>query len=614
MSGGFTVHFSYSETEEEELDSSSELIIDQKSPDDNKIQTKSKSDDSSKYDSDDLPSIQVLEPYKINATKQDNLAPQLATPQPKRSSSTLTPSASTRIGSLPNKTGIRSTILKNSVISPHKYQINMDSESSYYSEEEEDSMEFKLHMKNNSKFINPIQRNTNTAENEESDAPQKISDSLVENQNNSSISVPPIQAPDNNQNHVKSIREHHEGHSFHSRHRHKRTSNDDGKKRRKRSRHSEHHHRRHTDDFLFECMSPHQSRSSHQKGSSRSCKLIPSLIMKQPQSIDSALKNELENPEFYISDTELDPNTSLPLALPPPPQYEKSTTPRFSEMAQTSVRSYDGNDRHYFMPHRSHRSHRQHRSSDVSYEHYSHTKHRRSHSRSANISSQVSIGSSHSTSEDYSQLSSARSGCSDCSHSSVYSDSIIVRTFPVYRCHRTLPKFWGGTIQFELFCQNKQILSAKTKGFTRSQVIIAPGTEILNENPPVIATINVKDSTANFDLIQGGEVTQMISFVHQTDILPRQVVVNFNLPIPGLPRRLVNLKPIYNKEKGTWQINFKGRFVIKSSKNMILVDENKKRMMIVRKIATDDLEVEISKPFQDLTIFFIAISTLICSF
>ncbi|OHS92724.1 hypothetical protein TRFO_40942 [Tritrichomonas foetus] len=190
-----------------------------------------------------------------------------------------------------------------------------------------------------------------------------------------------------------------------------------------------------------------------------------------------------------------------------------------------------------------------------------------------------------------------------------------LRSFACFRCHRTASRIWGKPVFFELFCQNNQIYSAKSKGFLKDSLFIAHGNDIRSTNPVIIAKIVIKESASFFELYKEpeNELLYQISFRRKNDLTPRNMTITNLKPAEGEPSTIVNLMPRYNPVKKTWQLKFKGRFVLKSSKNAILMDENQFKLMIVRKTTKEDLEIEVAREFNELFIFFISIASFMCS-
>jgi hypothetical protein len=81
--------------------------------------------------------------------------------------------------------------------------------------------------------------------------------------------------------------------------------------------------------------------------------------------------------------------------------------------------------------------------------------------------------------------------------------------------------------------------------------------------------------------------------------------------IPGMNLRLANSRLVGAKPLRPWQVHFDGRYLVKSSKNAILVNAAGEKVLVVRKIGKDDLEIEMAVQMDHIILFFIGISAFL---
>ena len=178
-----------------------------------------------------------------------------------------------------------------------------------------------------------------------------------------------------------------------------------------------------------------------------------------------------------------------------------------------------------------------------------------------------------------------------------------------FRCHKK--KQFMKANQFSFFSRDKEIFHAIRRGILNEVINITK-----SESPDhPFAQIQVMNSTTLFHLVREPEKTLVatIQFQRKNELVPKDILIQIHGTAFGVEKHLTNMKPFYNALKQTWQLDFKGRFVLKSNKNAIFIDEKKVVNMIVRKTNKDDLEIEPKKEFDKLLLFFICIALFVCT-
>lgn len=77
---------------------------------------------------------------------------------------------------------------------------------------------------------------------------------------------------------------------------------------------------------------------------------------------------------------------------------------------------------------------------------------------------------------------------------------------------------------------------------------------------------------------------------------------------------LKHVSRIPHRNKDAWSLNFGKKFVINSIKNAIIVDENAKRSLLIRKIEKEQLQVDSYRKYKPIFLFAFAIASFICPF
>lgn len=66
------------------------------------------------------------------------------------------------------------------------------------------------------------------------------------------------------------------------------------------------------------------------------------------------------------------------------------------------------------------------------------------------------------------------------------------------------------------------------------------------------------------------------------------------------------------KKNGAWVLHFGGKFMMRSIKNAILLDEQALPVILIHKLARDVLEVETIRGFTRLQLFVLGIASFLC--
>ncbi|OHT07356.1 hypothetical protein TRFO_24431 [Tritrichomonas foetus] len=130
-------------------------------------------------------------------------------------------------------------------------------------------------------------------------------------------------------------------------------------------------------------------------------------------------------------------------------------------------------------------------------------------------------------------------------------------------------------------------------------------------------SIQIKDEGSTFSLIEKSIEIAEIRFSMPNVSFPRELLLKIfprnENSTWTVPKVLKNVKPKYNSLKKSWQLNLYGKFALKSCKNCVLENEQSRKIVIVRKTAKNDIDIEVTKEIDPKIIFFIGISSFLCS-
>ena len=199
-----------------------------------------------------------------------------------------------------------------------------------------------------------------------------------------------------------------------------------------------------------------------------------------------------------------------------------------------------------------------------------------------------------------------------------YLQNQLSRPSIIYRINRKKSQLIRKKIIFQLFKKNEILYTAKGIGFSSNEFYINKGNEVHLSNPQFDGAFlidgwgekNCQLFLGNYPIIK--EKILDINIIPGGSNAPRTFRCNFNSNIPkGYPSNLCSKMPKFNANKGTWQLDFLGKFVLKSIKNCILEGHNLERAIIIRKTTKEDIEIEVYYEIDPIYIFGIALGSFL---
>lgn len=165
---------------------------------------------------------------------------------------------------------------------------------------------------------------------------------------------------------------------------------------------------------------------------------------------------------------------------------------------------------------------------------------------------------------------------------------------------------------FSFESKNNSILYAKSRGPTNNCVYISSNQDIHIKSKQYEYVLFVMNRSKKYVLKEINSDEELM-IIHMDDDYgveygPRKIQLFW-------PKdNLKHVSRIPNRNKDVWSLNFGKKFVIKSIKNAIILDENAKRSLLIRKIEKEQLQVEAYRKYKPIFLFAFAIASFICPF
>ena len=171
----------------------------------------------------------------------------------------------------------------------------------------------------------------------------------------------------------------------------------------------------------------------------------------------------------------------------------------------------------------------------------------------------------------------------------------------------------GIRIFFTFEENSKQLFAAKCKSNSPSKIYIVQGTDVHLSSKPD-ALIIVENNEKNF-LLEETEGERVMAARFAAPKWPsdtaRKVEVEFLKPKQGTPNILKSKNPPLNPD-GKPTYDFEGHFAFESVKNAVLYEkEDGPKMMLIRKVGDDAIEVEARFEHEPVWIFAVGIASFL---
>ena len=166
------------------------------------------------------------------------------------------------------------------------------------------------------------------------------------------------------------------------------------------------------------------------------------------------------------------------------------------------------------------------------------------------------------------------------------------------------------TFQFNL--DQKAVLYARTKSLLSNTVYISRQPDIHVSTGAYEYIMTVGRGSTEFNLSKKGAEDQLeLSLAFTNDygnrlIGPRKIDMQF-WEGPHLKSRVPK-----QTKSGRWVLKFNGKYVVKSQKNAIMLNEENHAVILIRKIQDTVLEIETIENYTDVHLFALGIASWIC--
>jgi len=189
------------------------------------------------------------------------------------------------------------------------------------------------------------------------------------------------------------------------------------------------------------------------------------------------------------------------------------------------------------------------------------------------------------------------------------------RVSVLYRIHRDMSSFFRKRYIFQMYLKDEVVYCAKGKGVSPDTFFIKKGSDIHLSKPPFDGGFTVHGFIQkDCELYKGDFPSVMDKILHVSVIaggssMPRTFRCNYGGPKDT--QHMCSRLPKFNPEKNVWQLDFLGKFVLKSVKNCILDSDNMDRAVIIRKTTKEDLEIETYMEIDPLIVFGIGMGSFL---
>lgn len=181
-----------------------------------------------------------------------------------------------------------------------------------------------------------------------------------------------------------------------------------------------------------------------------------------------------------------------------------------------------------------------------------------------------------------------------------------------YLCKRSYRSHLNSRILFSFKFENNIILYAKSRGPGNNSIYISSNPDIHIKSKQYEYILSIMNHSKKYILkeVNSDEELMIIHMDNDYGIEygPRKIKIFWPQD------NLEHVSRIPHRNRNGWSLKFGKKFVITSKKNAIILDENAKPSLLVRKIEKKVLQVEVNRKYKPIYLFAIAIASFICPF
>jgi hypothetical protein len=163
------------------------------------------------------------------------------------------------------------------------------------------------------------------------------------------------------------------------------------------------------------------------------------------------------------------------------------------------------------------------------------------------------------------------------------------------------------SLLFHFFSDGQPVFSAKTRRIHSGAVFVSESPTVHIRPRQYDWVLRVSKNQCAFELLQKDTAAKEMYVKMTSDgDSPRKTEIDI------APNEHLESQTPVLKANGKWCLPFTGKYVVPSLKNAILLDGNRERVVLVRKIQKGLLEIEAKSEFSPLHLFVIGIASFVC--
>lgn len=180
-----------------------------------------------------------------------------------------------------------------------------------------------------------------------------------------------------------------------------------------------------------------------------------------------------------------------------------------------------------------------------------------------------------------------------------------------YFCTKSTKISLRSPLHFVFKLESVPLFFAQSQGMLAHHVYISTNENINVENKEYDYLIRISRNRTKFKLVQKGEtnpkLTMRFSNDYGKEFGPRKITLIWHKTGIELKSRIP-----HKKRSGKWELNFRGKFLIVSQKNAIILNQDSNPSIYIRKIADQLLELEENDQYDPIDICSLAIASFVC--
>lgn len=192
-------------------------------------------------------------------------------------------------------------------------------------------------------------------------------------------------------------------------------------------------------------------------------------------------------------------------------------------------------------------------------------------------------------------------------------DDINAKYYASYFCSRTPKLDMKSPYHFTLGKRDEIFFYAKTKGLFSSHVYISSNENLNIKEKRYDYVLKITKNRSHFTLRKANDKTDLLIMIFDNDYGKEYGPRKISMEWPQTNLKFLSRIP-RKTESGNWELNFNGKYVLSSQKNAIILNENSKPTIMIRKIKKQILQIEVIQNLELIYIFAVGVASFICPF